>query len=192
VWICVFVGMFWGLWAMFPRRETPPIVTPVPQFLLNAVLLTLGLIAAWWIRWRAGARDFRPGPIGLAASALIVGLFYAAHITALGLRPLVLLPTVLIVALVPLYIHRRRSALVKSESFPGEVHLPRLLVLLLMPLVATLVYASAAATGMDRLPWLTPAIYAFTGVAGIVMLVLSITMSFRGAATRDYSKPTLT
>jgi hypothetical protein len=179
VWICVSIGVFWGVWAMFPRRETPPIVTPVPQFLANAVVLTLGLMAAWWIGFRAGVRDFRPGLVGLAVSALVVGLFYVAHVAALGLLPLVLLPTVLTLAIVPLYVHRRRSRFATSEFFPGELQWPRLLMLLVTPLVATLVYASAAAAGMDRLRWLAPSIYTLTGSAGIVMLVLSILMNVR-------------
>jgi hypothetical protein len=182
VWICVSIGVFWGVWGMFPRRETPPIVTPVAQFLTHGVVLTLGLIAAWWISWRAGGRSFRPGPIGLAVSVLVVGMFYAAHVSALGWRPLVLLPSVLIIALVPLSVHRQQSLLAKGELFPGELHLPRLLVLFAMPLVATLVYAAAAAGGMDRLPWLTDAIYVFTGLAGVVMLVLSISMIVRSVA----------
>jgi hypothetical protein len=189
LWICIFVGVFWGVWAMFPRRETPPIITPVFEFLRYAALLTLGLIAAWWISWRAGVREFHGGPIGLVISALIVGTFYVSHFTALGLRPL-LLPTLLIVALVPLSIHRRRGALAASKLFRAQPTLPRLLTLFVMPLVATLVYSVAAATGMDRLPWLAQAIYSATGLTGFVLLVLSISMIFWKAANRDSSKPT--
>jgi hypothetical protein len=185
VWLCVSIGIFWGIWAMFPRRETPPIVTPVSQFLANAILLTLALMAAWWIRWRAAVRITRQGSIGLTVSASVVGLFYVTHIAALGLRPIVLLPTVLCVALVPLYFHRGRRVYAPVRLFNGELRSPRLLLMGLIPLVATLVYAAAAAAGLDRLPWLAPAIYALTGVAGFVMLVISIVMILRNAFAQE-------
>jgi hypothetical protein len=174
VWICVSIGVFWGVWGMFPRRETPPIVTPVSPFLTHAILLTLGLMAAWWISSRAALRGFRPGPIGLVFSVLVVGLFYIAHVRELGLRPLVLLPVVLSVAVVPLAVHRRRTVSTDRRTFPVELRWSRLLVLGVMPLVATLVYACAAAVGMDRIDWLAPAIYAITGLAGAGMLLFSV------------------
>jgi hypothetical protein len=184
VWICISLGIFWGVWAMFPRRETPPIITPVPQFLAHAMLLTLGLMIAWWICWRVGVREFKPGPIGLVVCTAVVGLFYFNHISALGLRPVVMLPSVLCVALVPLYFHRKRGVPAMSSIFPGELRWSRLLMLAVMPLVATLVYIIAAATGMDRLTWLTPTIYGLTGLAGIVMLVLSVVLVLQKAKRR--------
>jgi hypothetical protein len=183
VWICVAIGVFWGVWGMFPRRETPPIVTPVPQFLAHAAVCALGLMAAWRVSWRTGLLGIRPGPIGLMISLLVVGTFYIAHVSALGVRPLILLPVVLSIALVPLAIRRRRSVRSDGRMFFGEPLWSRLLVLAVMPVTATLVYGFAATFGMDRLAWLAPAIYTITGLAGPGMLLLSIAIIFHRAAS---------
>jgi hypothetical protein len=171
--ISLCVSIFWGVWAMFPRRETPPIITPVPEFFLNAAILTAGLAASWWVSFRAGVRDFRPGWFGVLLCTLLVGLFYVQHVLKLGVLPLVVLPSLLGVAAAALYRHRQRSGRQK-RVFVGDFRPIRLLILGLIPITATFVYAVAAAGGLDQLPISTIVYYFLTGPAGIALLVLGI------------------
>jgi hypothetical protein len=177
IWISLALGVFWGVWAMFPRRETPPIITPVPEFFGNAAVLTLGLMASWWVSIRAGVRDFRPGWFGLILCTLLIGLFYVQYVLELGVLPLIVLPSLLGVAAATLYRHRQRTArrtLASSNCF----RLSRLMVLGLTPITATLVYGVAAAAGMDRIPVSTIVYYYLSGPAGFVLLILAIVVIF--------------
>jgi hypothetical protein len=174
--ISLAVGIFWGVWAMFPRRETPPILTPLPAFFVNAAVLSLGLIASWWMSFRANVFSFRPGWFGLSLCTLVVGLFYVQHVLALGVLPLLVLPAVLGLAAAPLYRHRRRTGHVTAST--GRLRSSRLLILGLIPISATVVYGVAAATGLDRFPVSTIVYYYLTGPAGIVLLILAIVIVF--------------
>jgi hypothetical protein len=185
IWISLAVGVFWGVWAMFPRRETPPIITPVPEFFLNAAILTLGLMAAWWLSFRASIRDFRPRWFGLAICTLLVALFYVQQVQTLGVLPLVVLPSLLSVALAMLYRHRQRIGR-PVQAFAGDFRPSRLMILGLIPIAATIVYAIAAAAGLDRFPVSTIVYYYLTGPTGIVLLVLAIVVILRRASVAAY------
>lgn len=173
VWISLAVSVFWGVWAMFPRRETPPLITPVPEFFVNAAVLTLGLMAAWWLSFRASIRDFRPSWFGLGICTLLVGLFYFQHVQKLGVLPFAVLPTLLGIAAVALYCHRQRSGR-QPRVCVGGFRPTRVLILGLIPVTATIVYAIAAAAGWDRFPVSTIVYYYLTGPTGIVLFILAI------------------
>jgi hypothetical protein len=177
IWISLAVGVFWGVWAMFPRRETPPIITPVPEFFVNAAVLTLGLMASWWLSFRAGMRDFRPGWFGVVLCTFLIGLFYVQYVLRLGTLPLVVLPSLLGLAATALYRQRRRSGR-PTHVFVGDFRPSRLLILGLIPVTATFVYAAASAGGLDKFPISTIVYYFLTGPAGIVLLVLAIIVIF--------------
>jgi hypothetical protein len=177
VWIALAVGAFWGVWAMFPRRETPPIITPVPEFFVNAAILTLGLMASWWVSFRAGVRDFRSGWLGVGLCTLLVGVFYVQHVQKLGVLPLVLLPALLGATAASLYYHRRRMGR-PVHAFSGHLRASRLLILGVIPIAATTVYGVAAAWGMDRVPVSTIVYYFLSGPAGIVLFLLATVVIF--------------
>ncbi len=177
VWTSLGIGVFWGVWAMFPRRETPPIITPLPAFLLNSAVLILGLAASWWLSFRAGVRDFRPGWFGLVLCALVIALFYVQYVLELGVLPLVLLPSLLGVAAVALYRHRQGTS-PATQPTTRRLQTSRLLILGLTPIASTLVYGVAAAAGLDRWPISTIVYYYTTGPAGFVLLVVAIVMIF--------------
>jgi hypothetical protein len=170
------LGTFWGVWAMFPRRETPPIIASVPAFFANAALLTLGLMAAWWLIVRTSRDEFRPGALGLALCIVPAGLFYFEHVRALGVRPLAILPAVLAAALVPLSRHRR-CTLREMSVPPREFRPARLLVLGLLSVVATVVYACAVALRADRLP-IPLIVYLVSGVAGGVLFMVAAVITW--------------
>jgi hypothetical protein len=182
VWISLAVGIFWGLWAMVPWRETPPIVATVPAFLTHALLLTLGLMAAWHVGLSAGVREFRPGRIGVVMCTLLLGLFFVQHVQKLGVFPLVVFPIVMSLALVPLYCHRRGSQFSSaSHIFAADHRASRLAIMGLIPVTATLVYYIAAAAGMDRIPINVIVYYFLGGPGGFILLVLAIWVSIRRA-----------
>jgi len=187
VWVSLAVGVFWGLWAMFPLRETPPIVASIDGFLVNALWLTLGLIAAWWINIRVRLRAFQPGWLGILVCSAIVAVFYVQHAMRLGAVPLLLLPALLGVAAAPLLVHRRRCGAAAWNGWPETCFPSRLAVLFLTPITATLVYALAAAMELDRFP-IPFIVYAATGLAGFVLLPVAVGMTLRksrGAASQS-------
>jgi len=187
VWISLAVGVFWGVWAMFPRRETPPIITPVPEFFANAAILTLGLAAAWWVSFRASIRDFRPGWFGVVLCTLIIGLFYVQYVQKLGVLPIVVLPSLLGIAAAALY-HHRQHASPSMHAITGGFRPGRLLILGLIPIMATLVYGAGAASELDRFPVSTIVFYYLTGPAGIVLFSLVIAVIIWRSSGRQIVK----
>jgi hypothetical protein len=170
------LGAFWGLWATFPRQESPPILVSVERFAGEALAWTLLLGASWWILERVPSRGtLRPGWCALAFSMLIVALFYVQHVMALGGRALILLPTLVGGALVLLTLQREHGQSGPTETLlhAAPVRLPRLLALLTMPAVATIVFGAAVSLGWDRLP-IAAMVYMVTGAAGFVLLSVSI------------------
>ncbi len=187
--ICVMIGIFWGVWAMFPRRETPPIVTPLPAFFLNAALLSLGLMVSWWVSFRAGLSRFRPGRIGILSCVAIVGLFFSQHVMRLGVLPLVLFPSVLCLALIPLEIHRRCRRSAPTNMLLASDRRSRALLLIgLIPLVATGVYWIAVACRFERFPVTTIVYYGLTGPMGFLTLVLAIVAVIRRSRKGEMRK----
>jgi hypothetical protein len=172
-WLSLAVGVFWGLWAMFPRRESPPIVTPVPEFLTNASILTVGLMASWWLSFRANVQNFRPGWFGVVLCTLLIGVFYVQIVAHLGVLPLVVLPLLVCTAGAALYRHRRH---VERSVYadPGEFRPARLVALVSTPIAATVTYALAAGAGMDEIPISTVLYYYLCGPAGFVLFVAAI------------------
>jgi hypothetical protein len=172
-WLSLAVGVFWGLWAMFPRRESPPIITPMPEFLANASVLTFGLMASWWLSFRANVQNFRPGRFGVVLCTLVSGLFYVQYVAKLGMLPLVVLPLLLCTAGAALYREQHHAERSVYTDY-GEFRPARLVVLVLTPIAATMTYAFAAAAGMDETPISTIVYYYLCGPAGFVLFVAAI------------------
>ena len=193
------VGLFWGVWATFLWKETPPVVVPVKAFAAHALAAGGLLIASYWVIGRAGrigaggsaraAAPFRPRPFGLAVSVLLIGTFYVQQVKALGVRPLVVLPGVLAVALLALWRLRRGAHSDGAEDDtvaapPSAPQPPRpinLLYLLAMPALATTTYALAMRAGWwPRVPVAVGIMYGVTAPAGAVVLAWAL---FRAAWT---------
>ncbi|MGE3308707.1 MAG: hypothetical protein AB7O66_01965 [Limisphaerales bacterium] len=171
--IAIGVGVFWGCWATFLWRESPPILTPVPQFLGYALGTTILLAGAWWLNFRAGVTRFRPGWVGTILSLMILGTFYVQHVRRLGWLPLVVMPAVMALALVPLWRHHRRQSCGSALTGDQPAWL-NLVYLGLMPIAATAVYAAAKSLRLDQVPVATIVYYWMTGPIGFVLLVIAI------------------
>ena len=172
--IAAAVGVFWGLWATFQWHETPPVVTPPAQFFLHAAVITFLLIMACGISLRIGVHNFRPGPVGLALSTLVLGVFYVQHVTRLGFLPLIVLPAVLSLALMPLWRQRGRQPGVLAAHVENPPGAPRLGLLLLLPLFATAMYTVAKPLGFEHVPVSTIVFYWITAPIGTALFVVAV------------------
>ena len=166
------VGVFWGAWATFLWRETPPVVASVPAFAAHAFAAAGLLAGGYWIVAAAGGpARFRPRPFGLCVTVLVLGTFYAQQVRTLGLRPLVILPALVGLVAFALWRAKRRDAGGHAPTPPAP-HGPEparalrrrnLACVLAMPAVATAVYALLGTVdGWERVPvpqivyyWLT-------------------------------------
>jgi hypothetical protein len=166
------IGAFWGWWATFLWHENPPVITSVPGFLGYAITMTLLLTGAWWLNFRFGLPQFRPGFAGVILSLTIIGAFYVQHVLRLGWLPLVVLPAVLSIAVIPLWLHRRRQFGV-AAIVAGPLVNSRLLWLGLMPITATVVYAVARPLGVGQWPVASIVYFWITGPVGFLLWVVA-------------------
>lgn len=168
----VALGLYWGAWAPFLWRETPPEVSPVGVFAAHGFAATLGLAVGQAIWLRTPPASFRPGWFGLALSLMILGVFYAEQVRTLGARPLIVLPLLLAGVLGVLGWTRASRADLEPEWGSPSLRPGRLMILFLAPAVATLLYAGQRAVS---LPGIAPIhFYRAGAVLGVLLLVGSI------------------
>lgn len=178
--LAVGIGLFWGGWATFLWRESPPVITPVPHFFAYAVVMTGMLAGAWWLNFRTGLARFRPGWFGTILCLAILGTFYTQHVLRLGWRPLLVLPAVLSAALVPLWRHRQGQSQVRRVGILADhLMISNLSWLGWMPVTATVVYAAAKPLGLDQVPVASIVYYWITGPAGFLLLIVAIVQCVR-------------
>jgi hypothetical protein len=168
--LAIGVGVFWGAWATFQWRESPPVIVSPSHFAGHAFLITSFLIAAWWLNLHVGLQRFHPGRPGLFFGVLVVATFYVQHIANIGLRPVVILPAVLALALFPLWRRRQRF-----PSNAAVVVRPRgrLFLLLLTPAAALTIYVVAMAGEWDQLPISSILFYWTTAPLGVAVALWS-------------------
>lgn len=178
--LAVGIGVFWGLWAPFQWLETPAVVTSVPSFLGTGLLLTVLLVLSYGLAGGPAAAEFRPRRWGLALALAVPAVFFAQHLRTLGLRPLLILPALLLPTLAVLERYRRRQgddATPTPAPAPRQV-MPQALLLLAAPLTATLVYALARTAG-PRWPPCHTVIFPATIVLGGIALLISVVLTLR-------------
>jgi hypothetical protein len=170
------IGLFWGWWAPFLWAETPPLVTPVLTFLASGCLMTALLVLSYWASERLGRRGFRPTWVGLTIAVVLLGLFYAQHVAALGLRPLIILPVLLLVGGAGLLRYRAGGPPPEPAAAPPSAcTAANYLLLMAAPVVATGAYGVALLAGPNW-PKLHQAIWWVTIALGGALLALSVTM----------------
>lgn len=168
------VGCFWGVWAMFPRQESPQVAATVGEFAVHAATCALLLAVSWRVVGRAGASGFKAGWLGLGVSSAVVGLFYAQHVMALGWRAAAM-PALVGVAIGALAVGRGERTAVKYRATPlaaGTTPVTRgarrdWLGFAVLPVVATAVFAVGIELGWDRSP-VAQVVFAIGGALGFV------------------------
>jgi len=191
----VLLGVFWGVWATFLWSEKPPVRATVGAFAGHAFVMGLLFFASHTVVCRLDARRFHARPLGLVLTGGVLLVFYAQQVKMLGARPLVVLPVLLGAAVWAMSrgwrgqsTEKRQEAKKKDEdettreAIKGRVAEPPAvsefrpgnagLGLLLMPLVATLVYAGLSRVeGWERVPVAKILMYWVTAPVGAAMFV---------------------
>jgi hypothetical protein len=179
------LGAFWGSWATFLWRETPPIVASVPAFAAHAAVCTALLALSYAAVLRFPMETYRPGWAGLALSLLVLAAFYSQQLKSLGWRPLLVLPGLVAVALAALYLaSRNRFApsprLLSADPFAIARNLAWVF---LMPATATALYAVQLATRFTGIePILIYRAMIWLGGALLAWAVVSIVLRRRSGA----------
>ena len=155
---CAVVGLLWGVWATawwLPQNVADAALLaagarlgqwPVADFALHAFAFTGVVAAAHWLLARGGRRpSFRPGWVELLLVAGGLLFFFAPVLMAVPWAPLKLLP-LLGLTFAVLYVNKRREPPGSLLAEAGGPARPvGLLILFVMPVAATAVYAALAA-----------------------------------------------
>jgi hypothetical protein len=169
------LGLFWGTWATFLWRETPPVVVSPRAFAAHALAITAVLIAGYWLIARVGVATFKPRPLGLCLTTFALGTFYVQQVKALGIRPLVILPALVSLVVVVLWRAARKRPAEESPHATAAARPQNLACLFLMPVVATAVHAGLMRVeDWRRVPVPAIVFYGVTAPLSAVVLAWSI------------------
>lgn len=174
------LGVFWGTWATFLWRESPPVVVPVGAFASHAFVVAALLVVAYGLIDRFGADSFRPRPFGLCVSVLLLGVFYVQQVRVLGVRPLVVLPAVLGLAALALWRASLHPSVPPQATTTPPLRRVNLLAPLVMPVAATAVYATLLEVPWwSRVPVPVIVFYGLTAPLSAAVLLWALVRSFR-------------
>ena len=147
--LVVSFGIFWGVWSMALPLETPPIMPSTFEFALHAFSITILLIISHGLFSWADPSSFSAGRFEKIILAVMVVLF-ALFITIPAVQ---YAAAVLPILFGSVYIILRKNRSVETGSdalsvMGKPVGVWNSLILLLMPLCATLVYAATVGNGI--------------------------------------------
>lgn len=176
--LCLALGLFWGLWAIFWRVEEPAAQTSVADFAAFGFATTAVLGLSLWLYAKADPISFRPSRPAVIAALVILLAIFSLGTVPLAPISIIVLPALLGLVLAALARNRRRTGQLAALAFLSQPALsPRsLLPLILMPLAATLVYAAAVALDLRwQTNWLVylvtmPAGFALFGIAWLRLM----------------------
>jgi len=140
---CIGLGVFQGVWSLgwWQEQFTNPssvIGTPA-DVLLSNLILGVTLVIGYWGADRLHAEAPRFGRLGFGLVAGFLTLWFVIVTVPLYPIALVVLPACLLLALLPLWRKRTTGAL--EPSAPTEIPTNRYLMILLIPLIASGLYA---------------------------------------------------
>ena len=144
------VGAFWGFWSIAWGLETPPIVAPIPEYLIHGLAVTFFLIISQWLFTQADPKTFHAGKIEKIFFAVITLLFFGAvTVSFIGVMSLVILPPLFLL----LYIILRKNKSTERggsilTEFGSPVRWRNMFLLFIMPITATVIYTAANALGL--------------------------------------------
>jgi hypothetical protein len=166
---CALFGLCLGLWSIGWWSE-PDVAQAAPEaiFLYN-FSFGLPLVAAYVLWDRFDLADFHPSRVEIAAALILLVLYFVFITVPTQPLALLVLPPLLILVLWALRKNRQRGAAIpiKAERITFNKALP----LLLIPLVASAVYAIAFSVGV-AFPGLQ-IVYAITMPLGFLLLAIS-------------------
>jgi hypothetical protein len=177
------LGAFWGVWAIWAWVDLGR-VDPVGAFVVHAFVTSAPMIGAYAVQYLLGGGVFRPTKVGeVAVGALFLSLFIGAVIAA----PIELLLTPLLMAVAIIGLRRNQRAMPASTAQPDRGWTRSswvvLVPLLLIPGIATAVYATAFAL---HLRWQTGwVVYAISTAAGFWFFINAFRRSSRAATAAE-------
>lgn len=169
--LSLFFGVFWGMWGMFQWQETPPVQTTEDVFLFHAISMTGLFVCALCLANRLQQRRyFKPAPVGLLIAASGWGVFWLQIAITIGWMVPVVLGLLLLFVLTPLWRsrHSRSTQLALAAHGLRTPWLSYLLLLIILPAVATVTYVAGVKLGMTQFPVAYVVLGLSTGI-GIVL-----------------------
>lgn len=173
--LSLFFGVFWGMWGMYPWQETPPIETTEDVFLFHAVLMTLLVAVSYLsINRLQRLRHFQPGPLGILMALAIWGVFWLQYAIALGLIVPVILGSVLLAVMIPLWRTRNSRSMepVLAAHRQRTRWLPYALLLFMLPTTATITYVVGVNTGLTQFP-ISYIVLGLSTAMGLILLLIA-------------------
>ena len=183
--LSLFFGVFWGMWGMYPWQETPPVETTEDVFLFHSVIMTLLVAASYLCMNRLQRlRHFQPAPAGLLIAVAIWGVFWLQYVIALGVIVPIILGSVLLAVMIPLWRtrHARNEPSVLAAHGLRSRWLPYLLLLFMLPSAATITYVVGVNTGMTQFPISYIVLGLSTAVGIILLLVAYVKLCLRSTS----------
>lgn len=177
--VSVLLGVFWGVWSIAWALETPPILASIPAYLIHGLAATLLLVGSHWLFTKADPAGFHAGKKERIVLAILVLLFYGAvTVPTIGWVALVVLPVLFLLLFVIL---RKNKAQQSMGSVLTELGKPmrwrNALILFIMPVTATIIYAIANAA---HLIYRTNLYFMIVTTAlGFIMFAVSAIQIFR-------------
>jgi hypothetical protein len=163
------------MWGMYPWQETPPVETTEDVFLFHAVLMTLLLAGSYLSMNRLQRlRHFQPAPVGLLIALAIWGVFWLQYAMALGLIVPLILGSLLLAVMIPLWRtrHSRIGQPVLAAHGCRTRWLPYLLLIFMLPMTATITYVVGVNTGMTQFP-ISYIVLGFSTAWGLILLLIA-------------------
>ena len=173
--ISVFLGVFYGTWAVYWWNEGS--ITPVPAFFVYSLLITFFLILSYWFYCRLHMAVFEPTRLELVILAGAFIFFYSATVYIQPLSLIILPPLLGIV-----YAALRKNKKIEQratilEALQGEITFSNCALLFSIPLTATFIYWAALSLSLlIGTNWMVAVI---TVPLGVIMFVVSVAKIFR-------------
>jgi len=140
---CIGLGLFQGVWSLgwWQEQFTNPssVIGTQTDVLLSNLILGVTLVAGYWGADRLHAAAPRFGRVGFGLVTGFLTLWFVIVTVPLYPIALVVLPACLLVAIIPLWRKRTRGA--KETPTPTKISAIRYLMILLIPLIASGLYA---------------------------------------------------
>ncbi|MBI2300109.1 MAG: hypothetical protein HYU66_14395 [Armatimonadetes bacterium] len=185
------IGLFYGLWAVFWWNEPPPPMKALfdagrkdlvfIHFTLFAVGTTVFLALAHWLYQRTRLTEFKPSRFECWVVGVLSLLYYALVTVPAAPRALWVLPPLMGLTLWALARNRRAESRPDAiAAFPETPKPLNYLLLLVIPLVASMVYLVALATGA-RLHT-NMVVYTIATPLGALLWIVSVVMCARRRA----------
>ncbi len=149
IYFSLIMGSFWGFWSIAWGLETPPLLASIPAYLVHGLAITAFLIISQWLFTKSDPATFHATKTEKIFFAAIALLFYGFVTVPYTRISLAILPPLFVLLYVIL---RRNKSSEQGGSILAELGTPvrwrNSFLLFIMPITATLVYATANALNL--------------------------------------------